>query len=127
MIATKHLTITYEAGISATKVSKPNAHCVDSLHHLQSWVTQSGLGHCAMSSPDTTASLSMTLKACPSPVLLHFKASLRSSSWTSDKEPENWLCPSLTHLTLGTWASMLSCIKWASRPVNQRSFLHQIS
>lgn len=87
----------------------------------------SGLGHCAMSSPDPTASLSMTSKACPRPVLFHFRASLRSSSWTLNKEPENWLCTSLTHLTLGTGASMFSCIKWANRPVNQRSFLHQIS
>lgn len=67
------------------------------------------------------------LKSCPSLILLHFKASLRSTFRTLDKEPKNWLCPSLAHLTLGTWTSMFSCIKWASRPVNQRSFLLQIS
>lgn len=82
------------------------------------------VGSRAMSRPDPTTSLSMVGSGL---ILLHFKDSL-DELFLDFRQEARKLALSHTESSLPghvppfpVWTSVFSCIKWASRPVNQRS------
>ena len=144
-LVTKHLVITYRAGILETRISKLNAHCAHSLHHLQSCSFQSGLGQWGHVQPTLHSIPQHGSRNLSWPhILLHSKArqdelflDCRQGAKTKTKTKTNWgrihleLYLKLSYLILGMSFPLSGpqflMYKMASRPVNQRSFQCQIS